>query len=592
MPSNYFDQFDEKPAPPSGPPEGSSPGASTPKPAGQSPAATGLEVGGAAALGAGAMLLKGRYPAISKALAGLRDFVSAHPVVGASAVGATAGTAAAVPTAIEQGKPSDLLIGAGAGAAAGLGANAIGRVAPALKTMLSTSSPERAVASTALADAGNAQAASARLKVLATQLRAGSKGATPNPQTVGDVLGPQGQALAQRAIASPNPDSQAYADQLAQRQQQSPQRVKEAVNQALTPSPYSAEEQKLIDTMKANAKPLYDKAYAAFPSIQSDQLSNVLNNPYGVAASKRAVKDMKADGVSVGPMNPATGMVEAPSLQYYDYVKRALDDSAQAAKQGGNNNQARIIGGMRDRMLDDIDLKTSGPNGVSPYAEARKQYQSDHAVVDALHSGLNDFDKMTPHEVEAAISNMDFSSKDAFRSGVAESLFQQIGSTKNKVNVGYKLIGSPDMQAKLGSLFDNPKDAANFIATLQRESEMFDRTKVMTAAAKAGPAAATAPTGNPVGAVAHAVTNPKLAILQAAANAASRPPQNAGGISRIMSQQGAGGADQMARLAEVARRVDAAKRRGATAGATGAVIGGGAAGAATPLLVKPDQPSP
>lgn len=592
MPSNYFDQFDEKPlaaAASSPAPAGSTPAS---HPGNGSPGSGLLEAGGAAALGAGAMALRGRYPGISRGLGALRDFITEHPVVGSAAAGATAGGAAAVPEAIKQGKPSDILLGAGAGAATGLAANAAGRALPALRTALATTSPERAVASTVLADAGNVQAASGRLRALATQLRSGARGPTPNPQTVGDVVGPQGQALAQRAIASPASESQTYAQQLADRQQQTPQRLTGAVNQALAPSPYTPEEQKLIATMQANAKPLYDKAYAQFPSIQSNQLSSVLNNPYGVAASKRAVKDMKADQVPIGPMDPATGMVQNPSLQYFDYVKRALDDQVAAASVGGNKNQARIIGGMRDRLIDEIDQKTTGSNGVSPYAEARAQYQSDHAVVDALHSGLEDFPKMTPDQVEKTMLNMDFSSKDAFRSGVAEGLFRQIGKTPGRVNTGYKLIGSPDMQAKLTSLFDDPKDAAAFTATLQREAEMYDRTKVMTAAAKAGPAGAVAPGANPVAAVAGAVANPKLAALQMAARSAVPGPRQAGGISQIMAQHGAAGADQINRLAEVARRVQAAKAAGANLGAAGAVLGGGAAGAAAPVLARPDQATP
>ena len=581
---NYFDKYDEQStekavaAASSAPPEH----AQAPAPGDGSPNAGLLEVGGAAALGAGAMALKGRYPGISRGLGALREFITAHPVVGSAAVGATAGGAAAVPEAIKEGKPSDLLVGAGAGAATGLAANAGARALPAIKTMMQTTSPERAVASSVLADAGNAQAASSRLKALATELRSGARGPNPNPQTVGDVLGPQGQALAKQAIAAPAPESQAYAQQLQQRQAGAPQRITEAVNQGLAPSPYTDEEQKLVATMKANAKPLYDKAYAAFPSIQSDQLSNVLNNPYGVAASKRAVKDMKADGVPIGPVNPQ-GMVMNPSLQYFDYVKRALDDQVAGAAATGNKNQARIIGGMRDRMVDEIDQKTAGPNGVSPYAEARKQFQSDHAVVDALHSGLDEFPKMTPHDVEAAMTNMDFSSKDAFRSGVAEGLFREIGKTPGKVNTGYKLIGTPDMQAKLGALFDNPKDAADFIGTLQREAQMYDHTKVMTTSAKKGPATAVAPSAGPISSIADAVVHPKLTALRLAAKAAA---PNMGGVSSIMSQSGQAGGDQLARLADVAARVQRAKQLGAGAGTAATVLGGGAAGAVLPQAIS------
>lgn len=593
FPPDYFKHYRDNP-PPSAPASSTSPPAKTPE--GQSKLAEGFEAGGAGVLGAGLAALAIKFPALRHAAADITEYIAKHPTLGGGGAGAVTGAVTATPGAISSGHPGDILTGAGTGAAIGAtGANLL-RGAGAGATRLAIPSGERQVASAVLGD--HTQAVGDRLQALADQIRRGERGPVPNQQTVGEVLGPQSQALATAALRDPNPESQAYATQLAERQAGAGERTGDLVNQALAPDTYADAEKSLTTALKTNAKPFYDKAYSMFPKVQSDELGNILNNKFGQAASKRAFDLMKADGVPIGDAD-AVGMVQSPSLQYLDYVKRALDDQISTATAAGNRNQARIIGGMKDRLLTELDNKTTLPTGASPYAEARKQYQSDAQTLDALHSGLQDFPKMTPADLRAKMSDLDFSAQDAFRSGVAESLFRTIGKTPAGRNVPLKLINTPDMQEKMVALFDDPKKAQSFIDRLQNEATQFETAKTMLGAAGAqAPAAIAGGPGNVAKAAIsgglHSLTfNPKIVALRAAAHAllgGSGGISHPGDVSSIMRQTGAAGADQIGDIGDAAARLQKLRTMQNVGTNVGAIGGGAAAGAAlTPAISRHDE---
>lgn len=538
------------------------------------------ELGGAMALGAGAAALVGkRYPVLGDALSRITQWVADHPVLGSATVGGIAGGAAATPHALSTGHPGEILAGVGLGAPAGVLGRFSGPLAERL-TALGSNPASRLVARSVLEDEGNAQAASARLKQLATNMRTTARGANPNQETIADVLGPRGQATAQAALAQPDLRSQAFATQLGQRQAGTAGRVEEAVNQGLTPStPFGPEQQKLITALKTNAKPLYAQAYSQFPAIQSQELFSILKTKPGKAAAKKAAQLMQMDGQLTGKPD-IMGMVRQPSLQFLDYVKRALDDQVSAARRGGSNNEARLLGGMRDRLVNELDAATTLPTGGSPYQAARQQYQSDAEVLDALNDGLNEFPKLTPEQVRAKVSGMSFSAKDAYRSGVAEHLFRKIGST-GQGNPALAIMGTNDMKAKLAALFDDPKKANAFITSLQREADMFSRTRGLLSQGQRGVRMSVQPSpgmGPMIAKSAAHSINPKLAALRSVIDAFGTPKIPGGPVSDIMRLGGQQGADKLMELEALSRRLNAGRAIGRNVGAAGATLGGVGAG--------------
>lgn len=310
------------------------------------------------------------------------------------------------------------------------------------------------------------------------------------PSTLGESVGPSTTGLTKAALSKDTPAGRDYAEQLDARQTQAGSRVGEKVNQALAPDPYLQQQDKLRESLYKNSSPLYEQAYKAYPAVRSQALLDILNTPAGNEAASRAVIKMRNKQRPIGAVNPVTGMVEKPSLEYLDNVKRSLDDMIIREEGTGANYQATddgsILRGMREKLRNELDQATALPNGQpGPYQQARSQYAGDLEVMDALRSGFEDFRKLTPDALKQAVANMSFAERDAFRSGVAEYFFRQLGSATEGVNPAKRLISNPDIADKIGAIFENPRDATKFISGLQRESEMYDASRpVLTAANK------------------------------------------------------------------------------------------------------------
>ncbi len=299
------------------------------------------------------------------------------------------------------------------------------------------------------------------------------------PSTVGDVGGPNTQALATAVTQKPGPGVQNYVDSTIARMKGTPDRVHELVNRALAPDDYLAQLDKLQQALYSNAKPLYDAAYGQFPSVNSPQLMEVLDTPAGKRAARRAVTMMRNAREPIGNAD-VTGMVHAPSLKFWDYFKRGLDDTINKAERTGYTGEGKILRGMRNTVRDELDRATTLPNGVSPYAAARQQYAGDLEVRDALQTGRDKFLTMTNEALRRTLDPMSFAEKDAFRSGAAESLFNQANKAGNPAR---RLLNLPGVAQKYQALFDKPSDYQRFMDGLSQEADNFDRARTRVAMA-------------------------------------------------------------------------------------------------------------
>jgi hypothetical protein len=315
------------------------------------------------------------------------------------------------------------------------------------------------------------------------------------PSTVGDVGGPAVQALRQGVATHTGPDVDAMAQALEQRQAGAHERVADLVNRSLKPDDYSTKLKELTDALYQNAKPLYEKAYAAFPKVKSKVIFDLLGTPSGKTAAKTAFKLMQDAGEPVGEVD-AKGMIRKPSLRFLDYTKRALDDQINTEERNGATQKGKVLRDMRNRLRGELDEATGGAN--SPYADARKQYGGDLEVLDALKTGREDFNKMTPRDIKAATANMSFAEKDAMRSGVAENLFTQLAQTPYTTNPAAKLANVPAVAQKLQALFDKPREYQDFMTGLQQEMSNFTNARrVIGTAARARGAEQASELGGP-----------------------------------------------------------------------------------------------
>lgn len=301
---------------------------------------------------------------------------------------------------------------------------------------------------------------------------------------------------------SGGPNATEVLSRLRARAAQAPIRTANAINQGLKPDDYLVREQELLKDLYSQSKPLYEKAFQAFPTIQSKSIPRILGTPDGQAAVKNALRLMHNDSVASGGkgLTPETAqqLVENPSLEFLDKVKQGFDQSVIQEEGAGLNYKATPLGrsmrGLRSKLVEQLDSLTSqGGKVTSPYQAARQQYEGDLGVVDALRSGRNDFLKVAPDRFREQVSKMSFAERDALRTGVAQGLSDMLAKSSGDTNSAKKLIGNSAIKQKLTALFDNPKDLNIFQTALQREAELYDTSKKSITAGEIGQARAAQP---------------------------------------------------------------------------------------------------
>jgi hypothetical protein len=506
-------------------------------------------------------------------LGGLSRVVTEHPTVASSIAGGTAGAIAGGAGSKDANPGYDALTYGVTGALAGPMARygvrgateGLGRLADRV-TGNTVNAGDRRVINAMQADNPD-------LNDIATRLRADARLRVPS--TLADAAGPRTQGLASAALAKDTPQTADFARDLAARQEGANTRVQEKVNQALAPDPYLQKQEELTQALRDNAAPLYDAAYAAHPAVKSQALMELMNTPAGQEAAQRAFIKMQNRQLPIGQPD-VTGMVQAPSLQYLDQVKRSLDDMITQEEGSGANYSAtddgHILRQMRNRLVSEVDAATAGPNGQpGPYQLARQQYAGDLEVRDALRSGNEDFSRMTPAQLQARIAQMSYAERDAFRSGVAENLFQKLNNTADASNPANKITNTPGIREKLGAIFDRPQDATRFLDGLDRESQIFDTSKPLLGAARRGEATSQVP--------------PSLATL---ARATLMKPDTAGQITTTLNTVGPDAQAALQRLRDSADRLRSRTETGNLLGTAGAA---GVGAAITPSPMQQQQPS-
>lgn len=507
-------------------------------------------------------------------LGGLAKLVTEHPAIASSLAGGAAGTVAGGASSRDSNPTYDAissgLMGAAAGPLARYGVKAgiegLGGLADRITGNTISAGDKK------LIPAMQADNPSGGLDAIATRLRADARARVPS--TIGDASGPRTAGLVSTALDKDTPETAAYADQLNARQEGANTRVQEQINQGLAPDPYLQKQQDLVTALRTNAAPLYQQAYAAYPAVKSQALMDLMNTPSGQEAAQRAFLSMQDQQLPIGKPD-VTGMVISPSLQYLDQVKRSLDDMITNEEGSGPNytatDRGRVLRGMRNKLVNEVDAATAGPNGQpGPYQAARQQYAGDLEVQDALRSGNEDFNRMTPAELQQRVGQMSYAERDAFRSGVAENLFQRLNNTTGPVNPANKILATPALQDKLGAIFEKPSDANKFMAGVQREAETFDTSKPLIRAADQGQAQSFKP-----------------ASLAQLARTTIMPKSTASGIANTASQTA--GPDAQAAIARLRDSADRLRTRANIGNAAGVAGAAGLATGITPSNTAPQQ---
>lgn len=126
----------------------------------------------------------------------------------------------------------------------------------------------------------------------------------------------------------------------------------------------------------------------------------------------------------------AAGHQASLDTQRFDSGKRALDDMIQAARNGGRNNEARMLTQMKNELLNVADA--ANPN----YRAARDVYSSRAELLDAMETGRT-FMRGDSEMTGQAYRALSTGERRMFRLGIAQQVRRDLGSKR----VGTDMVG-------------------------------------------------------------------------------------------------------------------------------------------------------
>lgn len=252
------------------------------------------------------------------------------------------------------------------------------------------------------------------------------------------------------------------------------ERTQSQLQKNLNPGHYYDDLEQLNKEMKERAGPLYQQAYS-YGEVTDPEVLKFLQLPQFQQGLGEAKKLLAAEGRDLD--------LSKPTVEVLDQVKRGVDSLIEKETDpltGKVTNLGRVYVNKKNEFLGALD------KAVPDYEVARGVYAGGAELADAMRKGLNEFNKLDHEQVLKIVSKMSDAEKDAYRTGVARNLYGKIMDPSGNFNAAQRIIGSPEMQAKLQPLFDNPGQFNLFKAALERESQLFNESNRILGGSQTG----------------------------------------------------------------------------------------------------------
>jgi hypothetical protein len=422
--------------------------------------------------------------------------------------GAVSGAGSAQPGDRTSGAASGAIIGGGVGAAAPVIVRGGGAGARWLRERVA---PSEAKITERAAEKVNKALAEAELTPQQAADIVAADRARNIPSTLANVSRPTvslAETVTQRAGKAPD----IVEDVLEKQRLGARERTYAQAKQGIGGGSYYDDEQRIIQDLRSKSDPAYKTAYAV-GEVNDPQIMEMLALPQFRGAWNTARQIAEADAAAAQVNAMRTGQAfdpeefklrniysitrdmetgapigvevtgQAPDVRTLDYMKRALD--AQISAGYKSDNAATLASANAYKDLRNA-LRDRTKEVVPEYAQALQVYKGDKEILDALQSGMNDFGKMDHEEVIRLVKGMSPTEMDAFRTGVVRDIYSRIMNTSGNMNAAQRVIGAPEMQAKLQPLFDSPAKFELFKAALERESQLFQQSNRILAGSPTG----------------------------------------------------------------------------------------------------------
>lgn len=318
----------------------------------------------------------------------------------------------------------------------------------------------------------------------ASAVQAGAQVAQERPgmSTLADVGGENIQGLVERVAQTPGAGRTDLIPTLKARQGQQLERISTDLME-LTGTKKSAF-QAIADTIaerKQGATPLYNAAYEAGDRpIWSDELERLSAAPEVQQAMRRAVSGWQRTQIAngYGAMNPGArvegGLLKIlggrvpvfPNLQFWDYVKGALDDMARGAiTREGATRKGRDLTVISQKLRNELDRM------VPQYAAARRSWAGPAAYIDAINDGREVLSRsVSSEEIAAKMAGFDSEAeRQGYRTGVVSSILVRLGNNPTALADLTRELRSPEMRKKIAAIMPTPELADKWRKRLNLE---------------------------------------------------------------------------------------------------------------------------
>jgi hypothetical protein len=324
--------------------------------------------------------------------------------------------------------------------------------------------------------------------------------AAGKPMTIGDLGGRNVMGLGRAVATGKSAGSEQYNAFLKARELDAPGRIVDDIKAAMSdPDAFYPTLERIVARRKEVAAPLYEAAYAK-PAPDNQIIRSVLSTPAG----QKAVANAKT-------LSENEGIEFAADVRGLDLVKRSFDDMINAAKSGRQDNEARILSGMRERMVSAVD------RAVPEYRAAREAFSSEFDLQKALERGRSLL--KTGQDAEAVIKElrtMSAAEKEVARLGMARQLREMFDDTRMTASKLNQLVSSNRMSSVIKEVFPSQEAANRFLSDMRREFMLLKRGQQIQGGSNTANKLAEADDMGAVNAVVDIAKNPISGSINAA----------------------------------------------------------------------------
>lgn len=271
---------------------------------------------------------------------------------------------------------------------------------------------------------------------------------------------------------------------------------------ALKPGDFYDDEQRLVGELRQKASGLYDEAYAR-GTIDDPAITEVLKLPQFRSFFEKAknIANLEATAAKLRGEDPSKYQLEdiykfvktpdgelvlesvkAPDVRTLDYIKRGIDVTIDEGFRGKGMStaEASALKDLKKQFVAAID------RNAPEYAAARQAYAGDIEVIEAMRTGMNDFNKLDHEQIVKMVGGMSQSEKEAFTTGVARNLYSRVMDPSSNFNSAQRVIGSPETQKKLRPLFNSQAEFDLYKAAMEREAQLFHQANKILGGSQTG----------------------------------------------------------------------------------------------------------